>query len=125
STAHEESASIAALRAEMADIKSLLKHQVSGLLWQEVERNEPTRAMLIKRLRDMGLAEHVADQLSCFIPETEASEEAWEHTLHILQGQVHTTRDDILTHGGIVALVGPTGVGKTTTIAKLAARFAQ
>lgn len=123
--ARAESTAMKELQAEMADIKNLLKHQVSGLLWQEMERSEPTRAMLIKRLKDMGLEAKVADQLSCFIPETDGGEEAWEQTLHILEGQIHTTRDDILTQGGVVALVGPTGVGKTTTIAKLAARFAQ
>lgn len=94
-------------------------------MWQEIERSEPTRAMLIKRLQQMGLASGVADQLSCFIPEAESDDEAWEQTLHILQGQIHTTKDDILTQGGVVALVGPTGVGKTTTVAKLAARYAQ
>jgi flagellar biosynthesis protein FlhF len=31
--------------------------------------------------------------------------------------------DDILSQGGVVALVGPTGVGKTTSVAKLAARY--
>jgi flagellar biosynthesis protein FlhF len=36
-----------------------------------------------------------------------------------------TTKNDIINRGGVVALVGPTGVGKTTTIAKLAAGFAQ
>ncbi|PTC00874.1 flagellar biosynthesis protein FlhF [Thalassospira xiamenensis] len=114
-----------ALQNEIAGIKNLLQHQVSGLMWQEIERSEPTRAMLIKRLQQMGLAQGVADQLSCFIPEAESEDEAWEQTLHILQGQVHTTQDDILTRGGVVALVGPTGVGKTTTVAKLAARYAQ
>lgn len=114
-----------ALQNEMAGIKKLLQHQVSGLMWQEIERSEPTRAMLIKRLQQMGLASGVADQLSCFIPEAESDDEAWEQTLHILQGQIHTTKDDILTQGGVVALVGPTGVGKTTTVAKLAARYAQ
>lgn len=114
-----------ALQSEMAGIKQLLQHQVSGLMWQEIERSEPTRAMLIKRLQQMGLASGVADQLSCFIPEAESDDEAWEQTLHILQGQIHTTKDDILTQGGVVALVGPTGVGKTTTVAKLAARYAQ
>lgn len=114
-----------ALQREISGIKSLLQHQVSGLMWQELERSEPTRAMLIKRLQRMGLAADVADQLSCFIPDGDDEDEAWEQTLHILQGQLHTTQDDILTRGGIVALVGPTGVGKTTTIAKLAARFAQ
>jgi len=95
------------------------------LMKQEMDREEPTRSMLMNRLMDMGLSERVADQIACFIPEGGSDDEAWEQTLHLLEGQLNTTSDDILTRGGAVALVGPTGVGKTTTIAKLAARYAQ
>ena len=47
----------------------------------------------------------------------------WRQALSQLAGQVTVTNDDIINHGGIVALIGPTGVGKTTTAAKLAARY--
>ncbi|MGR5543271.1 hypothetical protein ACPV5V_32440, partial [Vibrio campbellii] len=57
------------MREEMASIRRLLEHQVSGLMWQEVERREPLRAMLIKRLTRMGLSEELSDQLACYIPE--------------------------------------------------------
>jgi len=33
------------------------------------------------------------------------------------------TEDDLINEGGVIALVGPTGVGKTTSLAKLAARY--
>jgi flagellar biosynthesis protein FlhF len=49
---------------------------------------------------------------------------AWVQSLGLLAQKLRVTDDDILTQGGVVALVGPTGVGKTTTVAKLAARFA-
>ncbi|CUS47175.1 MAG: flagellar biosynthesis protein FlhF [Idiomarinaceae bacterium HL-53] len=113
------------LRSDMAAIRALLEHQVSGLMWQEVERREPMRALLIRRLQKLGFTEQVADQMSCFIPEDLPQDEAWQQTLDLLQGQIHTTDNDILRKGGVVALVGPTGVGKTTTVAKLAARFAR
>ncbi|NJO12586.1 MAG: hypothetical protein HC872_03005 [Gammaproteobacteria bacterium] len=44
--------------------------------------------------------------------------------LGLLLKRIPVTDDGILEHGGVVAVVGPTGVGKTTTIAKIAARFA-
>lgn len=116
---------IAELKAQISGIKDLLQHQLSGLMKQEIEREEPIRAMLTKRLMGMGLSERVADQIACFIPEGGDDVESWEQCLHLLEGQLNTTADDILTRGGAVALVGPTGVGKTTTIAKLAARYAQ
>ncbi|MDV6316948.1 flagellar biosynthesis protein FlhF [Idiomarina sp. HP20-50] len=123
--AADDSQAIAELRSQVNGIRQLLEHQLSGLMKQEMDREEPTRAMLMNRLMAMGLSERVADQIACFIPEGGSDDEAWEQTLHLLEGQLNTTSDDILTRGGAVALVGPTGVGKTTTIAKLAARYAQ
>ncbi|MGF1688903.1 flagellar biosynthesis protein FlhF [Photobacterium japonica] len=113
-----------AMRNELASIRRLLEHQVSGLMWQEVERREPMRAMMIKRLEKMGLSPELADQLACYIPEDVPPNEAWPALLDLLTDQISTTDDCILNTGGVVALLGPTGVGKTTTIAKLAARAA-
>lgn len=118
-------AEIAELKAQIRGIKDLLQHQLSGLMKQEIDREEPIRAMLTKRLMGMGLSERIADQIACFIPEGGEDDDSWEQCLQLLEGQLNTTADDILTRGGAVALVGPTGVGKTTTIAKLAARYAQ
>ena len=112
------------MRDEMASIRRLLEHQVSGLMWQEVERREPLRAMLIKRLERMGLSPELSDQLACYIPEDTPPAQAWKALLGLISDQITVTKTDILKHGGVVALLGPTGVGKTTTIAKLAARAA-
>lgn len=114
-----------AMRNEMTSMKQLLQHQVSGLMWQELARREPVRAMVIEKLLALGLSEPVADQIGCFMPEDISDAEAWDSALELLAGQLITTNDDIMRRGGIVALVGPTGVGKTTTVAKLAAQFAK
>lgn len=113
------------MQNEMASIRKILSHQVSGLMWQELERREPTRAYLVNQLKKMGLVDQVADQLSCFVPDGLQEFEAWQTTIEMLQGQINTTNNEILNRGGIFSLIGPTGVGKTTTVAKLAARFAQ
>lgn len=112
------------MREEMMSIRRLLEHQVSGLMWQEVERREPLRAMLIKRLERMGLSSELADQLACYISEETPPAQAWKELLNLVSDQITVTKSDILKRGGVVALLGPTGVGKTTTIAKLAARAA-
>ncbi|RJX73823.1 flagellar biosynthesis protein FlhF [Vibrio sinensis] len=112
------------MREEMTSIRRLLEHQVSGLMWQEVERREPLRAMLIKRLERMGVSAELADQLACYIPEDTPPTKAWKALLGLVADQIPISRVDILKRGGVVALLGPTGVGKTTTVAKLAARAA-
>ena len=114
-----------AMRNEMLSMRQLLQHQVSGLMWQDLARREPMRALVIENLQQLGLSEQVADQLACFMPDDINSADAWDTALELLSGQITTTNDDILRRGGVVALVGPTGVGKTTTVAKLAAEFAK
>ncbi|MDX5407692.1 MAG: flagellar biosynthesis protein FlhF [Chromatiaceae bacterium] len=114
-----------AMRNEMLSMRQLLQHQVSGLMWQDLARREPVRALVIENLQQLGLSEQVADQLACFMPEDLNTADAWQAALELLSGQLSTTNDDILRRGGVVALVGPTGVGKTTTVAKLAAEFAK
>ena len=115
----------AQMQAEMFSMRQLLQHQVSGLMWQDLARREPVRALVIENLQQLGLSEQVADQLACFMPEELNVKDAWQTALELLAGQLTTTNDDILRRGGVVALVGPTGVGKTTTVAKLAAGFAK
>ena len=55
------------MRQEIASIRRLLEHQVSGLMWQEVERREPVRAMLIKHLNGLGFSDGFADQLAMMV----------------------------------------------------------
>ena len=113
-----------AMRQEIASIRRLLEHQVSGLMWQEVERREPVRALVIKQLNELGFSDGFADQLAMRINDQAAPHEAWSQIETALNQQLLTGEDEIMRQGGAVALLGPTGVGKTTTIAKLAARFA-
>ena len=116
---------MAMMREEMNAIRQLLEHQVSGLMKQEMERRDPTRACLVDRLQGMGVDKDVAEQMACFIPDDVSRKEAWNALLEMVANQMHTTNNDILRQGGVYALVGPTGVGKTTTVAKLAALGAQ
>ncbi|MDA8621164.1 flagellar biosynthesis protein FlhF [Psychrosphaera sp.] len=113
------------LKDEMSSIKELLKHQVSELMLQDANRKSPVKAMLVKKLNNMGLSSKVAEHLSHFISDDLEAQQAWPKMLELLTEQLNTTDNEIIKRGGIYSLVGPTGVGKTTTIAKLAARFAQ
>lgn len=120
-----DNAQLQQMQADMDAIRQLLEHQVSGLMWQHMAQQEPVRAMLVDRLKDMGLDDNIADQMASFIPADMEPETAWQEALKLLSSQLRSSNNDILKQGGVVALVGPTGVGKTTTVAKLAARFAK
>ena len=115
---------IGKISEDVASLRKLLEHQVSGLMWQEIERKEPVRAMIIKSLNRAGFSDEVADQLASYVPEDASSNEAQQYIQALLQDKISVGKNEILTQGGAIALLGPTGVGKTTTIAKLAAQFA-
>ncbi|TMO24549.1 flagellar biosynthesis protein FlhF [Pseudoalteromonas sp. S4741] len=124
-TMHKESSDISTMREEMNAIRQLLEHQVSGLMQQDMARRDPTRACMIDRLVGMGIEKNVAEQMACFVPDDVSRQQGWKALLNIVEDQMQTTNNEILRQGGVFALVGPTGVGKTTTVAKLAALGAQ
>ena len=110
---------------EMNAIRQLLEHQVSGLMQQDMARRDPTRACMVDRLVGMGIDKEVAQQMACFVPDDVSRKQGWKALLTMVEDQMQTTNNEILRQGGVYALVGPTGVGKTTTVAKLAALGAQ
>ncbi|MEF1301911.1 flagellar biosynthesis protein FlhF, partial [Vibrio owensii] len=89
----DSSSELENMREEMTSIRRLLEHQVSGLMWQEVERREPLRAMLIKRLERMGVSPELADQMACYIPEDTKPARAWKALLSLVADQISVTTD--------------------------------
>ena len=124
-TMQNESSDISTMREEMNAIRQLLEHQVSGLMQQDMARRDPTRACMIDRLVGMGIDKEVAEQMACFVPDDVSRQQGWKALLNMVEDQMQATNNEILRQGGVYALVGPTGVGKTTTVAKLAALGAQ
>ncbi len=112
------------LKNEMSDMRELLEQQLSGLAWGELSRRDPLRAKLTRCLLELGLSPTMCEQVANAANEHKDFANAWRHALAILSHSLPVESTDILEQGGVVALVGATGVGKTTTIAKLAARYA-
>jgi flagellar biosynthesis protein FlhF len=117
----------AALAEEVRALRDLLEREVAGLAWGDAARREPLRAALLAKLLGLGLVKGVADPIAAEAKAASAPGEgmngAWRRALTTLATRVEVTGDDILSDGGVVALLGPTGAGKTTTVAKLAARY--
>lgn len=112
------------MRREIASLRDMLQNQLSDLTWKDMERQSPTQMQLLKRFLHMGVDVEIAKSITAQMAGIDDLETAWRQSMGRLASQIPLTQDDFLSQGGIYALVGPTGVGKTTTIAKLAARCA-
>lgn len=108
---------------ELRSMRHLLEWQLSQLAWNDLTRRAPTLAELLKELTQMGLSSSLAAALLGELPAGLGAEDAHRRALAYLARRLTVTGDSLLDNGGHVAFVGSTGVGKTTGIAKLAARW--
>lgn len=115
---------LAEMRKEMKTLRGLLETQLSGLAWSDLKRRFPLQAELLQRLTKLGLGAKLCERIVMSITADSDIDALWTQSLAHLQSLIPTADHGVLDEGGIIALVGPTGVGKTTTVAKLAARYA-
>ncbi|HEX5484380.1 MAG TPA: flagellar biosynthesis protein FlhF [Limnobacter sp.] len=110
--------------AEIKQMRQLLKDQMNMLQWRDSLEKNPQRAELWNHLTQSGFsplfARTVVDKLPDGYSDTQVHD--WVSTVLMRNLPVTPASNDIVEQGGLYALVGPTGVGKTTTTAKLAAR---
>ncbi len=111
------------LGEELRSMRHLLERQLSQLAWNDLTRRAPETAELLKELTAMGVSSNLAADLLAALPDGVGRDDAHRRVLAMLTRRINTTGDDLLDRGGRVLFVGPTGVGKTTGIAKLAARW--
>jgi len=116
--------SMVEMRDELKSLRAMIENQHVLGEWKEMATKHPLRVSLYKRLTEMGLSQGVCKYLAKGLDNSTDVEQAMQAALKQLVHQIPLAGDDILNQGGVFAMVGPTGVGKTTTIAKLAARFA-
>jgi len=112
----------ARMRAELAGMREMLEIQLSTLAWNDMDRRQPQRARVLRELTRLGIEADVARALAAELPETLSAEQARYLPLGLLSRSLVVSGRGLSDAAGVTALVGPTGVGKTTTIAKLAAR---
>jgi len=111
----------ARMRNELGGLRQLLEQQLSSLAWNDMERRSPMRARVLRDMSRLGIDTDVARQLIDELPEDINADQARYLPLGLLSRSLKVSGRGLADVCGVTALVGPTGVGKTTTIAKLAA----
>ena len=119
-----DTASSSRILAELGRLRGMLQNQLAGLAWGAARRRDPVRVALMQTLFAAGFGSTLARTLAARLPrglDTDAAQR-WLRQVLIRNLPVLGRDADLLTKGGRYALVGSTGSGKTTTLAKLAAR---
>ncbi|NWK76932.1 flagellar biosynthesis protein FlhF [Aquitalea sp. LB_tupeE] len=108
---------------EIKLLRSLLQSQLASFAWSDMEGKTPNRIELFKHLLAMGFSANLIRQLIEKMPAQYEGDIAikWARSALMHNLKCADANHDIMDKGGVYALVGPTGVGKTTTVAKLAA----
>ncbi|TVT85613.1 flagellar biosynthesis protein FlhF [Pseudomonas sp. H3(2019)] len=111
------------MRFELNGLRELLEVQLGSLAWNQLQGSRPQQANLWRRLQRIGLSGPLSRDLLELITEIEEPRQAWRMLLAHLARMIVTPEIEPLEEGGVIAMVGPAGMGKTTTLAKLAARY--
>ncbi|OZA21925.1 MAG: flagellar biosynthesis protein FlhF [Hydrogenophilales bacterium 17-61-9] len=114
--------------SEIKMMQSRLENQLADLAWRDLPGRDPSGATLMRDMLAAGFSATLARELLDSLPRGEERSDAeqaqvWMRNTLMKRLQVMQNETDMLDGGGVFALMGPTGAGKTTTTAKLAARF--
>ena len=109
---------------EIRSLRKMFEQHLAGVAWGETARSEPVKTEILRQMLDAGFSPQLARELLAALPSelNAAKALAWVKVGADRSLLTIAPENDIVDRGGIYALVGPTGVGKTTTTAKLAAR---
>ncbi|MEA3121822.1 MAG: flagellar biosynthesis protein FlhF, partial [Paraburkholderia sp.] len=110
--------------SELSSLRGMMEEQFAGLQWGDQQRRSPVQGTLTKRLFAAGFSAQLVKIIVDNMPALDNVDAGMEWVQSVLAANlpVLQNEDDLMERGGVFALMGPTGVGKTTTTAKLAAR---
>ena len=111
------------MRAELASMREMIEREMHRLTDERL-RGSPVRMQAMELMDDYGFDAGITRDIALQIPADTEPHRGRGLMLGLLSKKLPVTPIDPLEEGGVIALVGPTGAGKTTTIAKLAAAFA-
>jgi flagellar biosynthesis protein FlhF len=108
---------------EIKDLRKLLENELANFSWHDRRRREPLKTRVLEDLSAMDIAPDVAATLAARMPSRTNLHDTSKIPLALLLRHLPVVDDLSPVNAGVYAIVGPTGAGKTTTIAKLAARW--
>ncbi len=111
------------VQRELRDLRQLLETGLAGMTWNDRRLREPLKARVLEELSAMDIAPDMAMALAALTPRRTTLKNPSHIPLALLVKHLPVVADLAGVSGGVMAVVGPTGAGKTTTIAKLAARW--
>lgn len=114
---------LAQLRGELAQMRQMIEREMTRLTDERL-RGSPVRALTMDLMDDYGFDAGITRDVALQIPADTPEQRARALMLGLISKRLPVCPIDPLHDAGIIALVGPTGAGKTTTIAKLAALYA-
>lgn len=120
----EHAGALEEMRKEMHNMRQWMQAELSGISWNDLGQRSPHVQELMRRFMAMGVSADISRRLGERVRDQSDFKKAWKKSLYHMTEEIIVAEEDVVEQGGVVALVGPTGVGKTTTIAKMAARYA-
>jgi flagellar biosynthesis protein FlhF len=111
------------LQQEMRDMRRLLESELAVMGWKHQRQSDPFSAAVMEELTGLDIAPDITRALAQQLPRRTNAKNPAHIPMALLMKYLPMVNDATCEQGGVVAVVGPTGVGKTTTIAKLAARW--
>ncbi|WP_136416148.1 flagellar biosynthesis protein FlhF [Herbaspirillum sp. ST 5-3] len=117
-------AELTEVMSELRSMRGMLESQLAEIAWSSQQKREPIKASIMREMLSAGFSASLARYLTQKLPAGEKPENGLNWVKSVLSRNLNVigNENEILEKGGVYALVGPTGVGKTTTTAKLAAR---
>jgi flagellar biosynthesis protein FlhF len=114
---------VAQMIREVGAMKAMMQRELAGMAWSNMKHRAPARFAIMQRLLDAGFSPALARELIAVVADDAMGAEAHKAVSGEIERRLPLAEfETLVEQGGVYALVGPTGVGKTTTIAKLAAR---
>ena len=127
SSAVQSAANQQSVMSELHAMKELIEDRFNTLAWLGQARQNPIQSNLMLKMIRAGYSPSLARAVLERMPEELSAAESVRWLMEVLERNLRTdlAEPPLYEQGGIFALVGSTGVGKTTTTAKLAAMCAR